>query len=213
MLQSQISGKRHRKKHGFSGGIGGDAMIRTPCGPRRADAIRPGDLIVTRNDGLKPVRAVWKKDLNASDMSADANKAPVRINQRAMGPMMPARELLVASDHRVLVPGYRLFDVEDTQCCLMTAGEFAEASDSAWRDRNTIGTTLFTFVFDQHQVFCASGLPVESFLPSAKSISALAGQLRQELVDLFPVLNNDPSAYPEVGFPQASSSRLCQVAP
>lgn len=208
MQQGKNSGNARRKSSGFMGGIGGDALIRTPCGPRRADAIRTGDLIVTRAEGLKPVRAVWQRALTPADMKSDRRRAPVRLKPRALGPMMPTQELLIAADHRILVPGYRLFDVEDTQCCLMTASEFAEASDAAWLDRNTIGMTLYTFVFDTHQIFCASGLPVESFRPSAATLPSLAAKLRQEIIELFPALNSDPTAYPAARFPAASASRL-----
>ena len=208
MLQGQTSGKGHRGRQVFSGGIGGDALIRTPCGPRRADAIRSGDLVVTRTEGLKPVRAVWMRKLTQADMKLAAGRAPIRLKPRAVGPMMPTRDLLIAADHKLLVPGYRLSEVEDTQCCLMTAGEFAEASDDAWTDRNTIGATLYTFIFDTHQVFCASGLPVESFQPSEVTLPTLAGKLRKELMDLFPSLSKDPTAYPAAKFPQANAANL-----
>ena len=33
-------------------GLGAGANLRTPCGDRRVDNLRPGDLIVTRDNGL-----------------------------------------------------------------------------------------------------------------------------------------------------------------
>lgn len=189
-----------RPAKSFAGGFSGDALIRTPCGDRRAEMVRPGDLIVTRNDGLKPVRMVWKRTLTQSDMDAKTGRAPVRLKPRAIGPMMPRRDLLVAPDHRILVPGYRLAGEDDRQSCLVAAAEFAQASDEVYVDRNTCGVDLYTFIFDSHQVFTASGLPVESFLPSQATIPALAGQLRNDLMSLFPRLSNDPDAYPAANF-------------
>ncbi len=187
----------------FTGGFGGDSLIRTPMGTRRAELMRPGDMIITRNNGLQIVRAIWKKRLTRIDMGVGSGRAPVRLKPRAIGPMMPQRDLLVAADHRVLVPGYRLADAPDTQCRLVEASELAEASDQAYTDRSTQGVELYTFIFDSHQVFCASGLPVESFLPSASTIAPLRRRLRRELVALFPALRKNPESYPAVNFPQA----------
>lgn len=206
MHKGDLTGRNGRKTKEFTGGLGGDALLRTPCGPRRADAIRAGDLIVTRNNGLQPIRAVWKRTLTSADMKAGSGRAPVRLKPRAIGPMMPTRDLLVAYDHRIVVPGYRLSDTDDRQSCLMPAGELCDASEQVWNDRNTAGIDLYTFVFDSHQLFCASGLPVESFLPNAATIPALAAKLRQELVALFPVLGTDPGAYPATKIPQTTGA-------
>ncbi len=192
----------------FTGGIGGDAQIRTPFGPKRAEMVRAGDLIVTRDNGLQPVRMIWKRRLTRADMAAGDGRAPVRLKPRAIGPMMPQRDLLVAADHRVLVPGYRLTIGSDTQACLMAAGDLAGASDAAYIDRSTAGVELYTFIFDTHQVFTASGLPVESFLPNTSTMAHLTAKLRKELVSLFPVLRKDPDAYPAAKFPLAEGHVL-----
>jgi len=195
-------------RRAFSGGIGGDSQIRTPFGPKRAEMVRPGDLIVTRDNGLQPVRMIWSRRLTRADMEAGAGRAPVRLKPRAIGPMMPVRDLLVASDHRVLVPGYRLSVGSDSQACLMAAADLAGASDSAYLDRSTAGVDLYTFIFDTHQIFTASGLPVECFLPNSSTMATLTGKLRKELVSLFPVLRKDPEAYPAAGFPEAPGNAL-----
>jgi len=213
MHEGDLNRSTSRRTKAFTGGLGGDALLRTPCGPRRADAIRPGDLIVTRNNGLQPVRAVWKRTLTSADMTANSGRAPVHLKTRAIGPMMPSRDLLVSPAHRIVVPGYRLSDTDDRQTCLMQAGDWCEASEQAWLDRNTAGLDMFTFVFDRHELFYASGLPVESFLPNAATLPALAVKLRQELLTLFPVLGTDPGAYPAAKIPLAlGASYLGDVA-
>lgn len=206
MQHADNSGAARSTRHAFSGGIGGDAQIRTPFGAKRAEMIRPGDLVVTRDNGLQPVRMIWKRRLSRADMASGSGQVPVRLKPRAIGPMMPTRDLLVAADHRVLVPGYLLSMGDDRQSCLMSAGDLAGASDAAYFDRSTAGVELYTFIFDTHQVLAASGLQVESFLPNASTMSSLTGKLRKDLVSLFPVLRKDPEAYPPARFPEASGS-------
>ena len=39
--------------------------VRTPIGPSRVENLRVGDLIVTRRDGLQPLRMIWKRTIAA----------------------------------------------------------------------------------------------------------------------------------------------------
>ncbi|MEE9387596.1 MAG: Hint domain-containing protein [Paracoccaceae bacterium] len=192
----------------FPGGIGEGANIRTPCGPRRVELVRPGDLIVTRDNGLQPVRLIWSREVRKLDITADPSAAPVHLCPRAVGPMMPRHDLTVAPDHGVLVPGYRLLGQEDTSCCLVKAGELVNSSDDAFIDTSLKISRFFTFVFDSHQVFACNGLPVESFLAGAAEIAGLKQNLRNDLVRLFPQLNREPNAYPPIGYPPVTQAQF-----
>ena len=102
-------------------GAMGTACVRTPCGARRIENVRPGDMLVTRDNGLQTVRMVWSKTISAAEMKAEPSQAPIRLGARAIGPMMPQREMMLAPSHRVLVPGWRLAGVPDTRFCLIEA--------------------------------------------------------------------------------------------
>jgi hypothetical protein len=145
-------------------GLAGNANVRTPCGARHVANLRPGDLVVTRDHGLRPVRLVWSRTVTEAEMAADPSLAPVCLRPRAIGPMMPQRDLLVGGDHRLLIPGYRLTDRPDTSAALIPAREIAGTSDAAFVDRAQGEMTYWNLVFDAHEVFTANGLPVESFL-------------------------------------------------
>lgn len=180
----------------FLGGIVEGANVRTPCGPRRVELLRAGDLIVTRDNGLQPVRMVWTREITTAEMTVNVDLAPIRFKPRALGPMMPQRDLSVAPEHRVLVPGYRLFGEDQTTCCLIEARELAGVSDSAYVDRAATVVRYFTLVFDTHQIFSCNGLPIESFLPTVGTVAALDDNLRDDLVRRFPQLKREPSSYP-----------------
>jgi len=188
----------------FSGGIAAGANIRTPCGPRRIELVRPGDLIVTRDNGLQPVRLIWSRELNATDMVADPSLAPITLCPRAVGPMMPQLKMTVAPEHRVLVPGYRLLGQENTTCCLVEARELAQSSDAAYVDTSAKVLSFHTMVFDTHQVFACNGLPVESFPAGASEIAALKDCHRDDLVRLFPQLKREPNSYPPIEYKPVS---------
>jgi len=180
----------------FQGGLVEGANVRTPCGPRRVELVRPGDLIVTRDTGLQPVRMVWSRSVTYEDININPDLAPIRLQPRAVGPLMPQHHLSIAPDHRILVPGYRLLGQDEKKSCLIEARELADTSDAAYVDRSRDVVRYFTFVFDSHQIFCANGLPVESFLPTTANIAALNPNMKADLIGRFPQLRREPNSYP-----------------
>ncbi|MEO0992019.1 MAG: Hint domain-containing protein [Pseudomonadota bacterium] len=162
-------------------GLAGGANVRTPCGPRRVENLRRGDLIVTRKDGLQPLRMIFSRTVTDAEMAADPSLAPILLRQRAVGPMMPQTPLRLASGHRVLVPGYRLGGLEDRDVALVQARDIAGTSDASFVDRSFDRVTYFNLIFDTHQVFTANGLPVESYLPSTANICALDERIRRDM--------------------------------
>jgi hypothetical protein len=188
-------------------GLCAGANLRTPCGSRRIENLRKGDLVVTRDNGLQPVRLVWRRTLTAAEIAADPSLAPVRLKPRAIGPMMPQRDLLVGGAHRVLIPGWRLQDVPDSTACLIPARDLAGVNDAAYIDRSADEVTYYNVVFDHHQIFAANGLPVESFLPTASALCALSRDVTDDITRLFPELLKSPSAYPPAEYPTPEAPR------
>ncbi|XDA99282.1 Hint domain-containing protein [Sulfitobacter sp. LCG007] len=182
----------------FTGGIAEGANLRTPCGLRRIEIIRPGDMIVTRS-GLEAVQMVWQRRVKVTPANA-----PVCLKPRAVGPMMPQRALMLAPDHRVLIPGFRLLGVADDTSVLTEARKIAGSSDAVYVDLSRESVTYYQLVFDRHLVLTANGLPVESFLPDAAAIAALGGEMRSALEARYPCLRDAPEAYPGAQFPIAT---------
>ena len=193
-VMTKIEAKQ--KARGTTSGLMGLGSVRTPCGPRRIENIRKGDLIVTRDSGLQAVRMVFSKTYSQQEISADPSLAPIRFRPRALGPMMPQQDLLLAPDHQVLVPGYRLADVPDTMSRLITARDIADRSDAAFVDKNFDEITYYNIVFDAHQIFCVNGLPVESFLPSKAKTKNMDKAVSGSLVELFPEFAKTETAFP-----------------
>ncbi len=182
-------------------GLCAGANLRTPCGLRRIENIRKGDLIVTRDHGLQPVRMVWTRTVSEAELAADPALAAVVLKPRAIGPMMPQRDLRIGGGHRILIPGWRLLDVDETTPCLVAARDVAGMSDAAYVDRSVGEVTYYNVVFDSHQVICANGLPVESFLPCPATMSDVDRKVSETIRQLFPELGRSPSSYPPAEYP------------
>ena len=182
-------------------GLCAGANVRTPCGPRRVEFLRKGDLIVTRDNGLKPVRLVWTQTVTAAEMAADPSLSPVVLKPRAIGPMMPQTELSVGRAHRLLIPGWRLEDEDDSTNCLVPARDVAGINDYAFVETPEQDVTYYNIVFDEPQVFCANGLPVESFHVTREARAALDPKVRAELDKIFPDLGTLPGDPPRAAYP------------
>lgn len=183
-------------------GLATGANVRTPCGPRRVENLRPGDLVVTRNDGLQPVRMIWKRTICATEVAADPSLAPVVISPRAIGPMMPQNELRIAASHGILLPGYRVDGMDATEVCMIRARDFAGQSEDAWIDRSNREVSYYNLVFDKHQTFAANGLPVESFLPTSVAVCSLADEELEALDEVIPGIAKGAKVdYPSLNFP------------
>lgn len=182
-------------------GLAAKTNIRTPCGARHIANLRPGDLVVTRDNGLQPVRSVWSRSVTAAEIAADPSLAPVCLRPRAIGPMMPQRDLVVAGDHRLLIPGYRLIDRPDTAAALIPARDIAGTSDAAFVDRGVGDIVYFNLVFDAHQVFAANGLPVESFLVNDVSLACVAAPVREAIEKALPDIGQAQPWQSPLGYP------------
>lgn len=194
-----------RTERRYLTGLCGEANVRTPLGARHVEILHPGDMVVTRNNGLQPIRMIWSRTVTAAEMRERPELAPIRLKPRAVGPMMPTRDLRIASSHRALIPGYRISGVADDQSCLMRVSALASVSDQAFADTTGESVTFYNLVFDNHQVFCAEGLPVESFRPSPKAIAEMDVAAREELFEIFPNMSSTRCDYPGLRHPTAKA--------
>ena len=176
-------------------GLCAGANLRTPCGERRVEFLRTGDLVVTRDNGLQPVTMIWTRTIPAAEVAADPSLAPMRLDPRAIGPMMPQKPLKVGGAHRLLIPGWRIDDEPDTENCLVAARDVDGLQfGSATGDEDLV---YYNIVFDTPQVFCANGMPVESFTPSPDALQDIPKDAIEALRKAFPDLGPKFKDYPK----------------
>lgn len=160
--------------------------ILTPFGERPVEDLAQGDLVVTRDDGVQPIR--W---IGTRTVPAEGRFAPVRLMPNAV-PGLDA-PLLVSPQHRMLVAGPRINLYFATTEVLVPARHLV---DGAGVNVVTGGTvTYIHLLFDRHQVIHANGAATESFHPGSVGLSALDDRCREELFTLFPVLRSSAGSY------------------
>lgn len=163
-----------------------NTLIATPRGARPVETLKVGDLVMTRDHGMRPIR--W---IQSRTVSGIGQFAPIRLRKGVLTGM--EYDLVVSPRHRVLLQGYRaelLFGESE----VLVAAENLIDGDMVRRDRQK-DVIYIHILFDQHEVIYANGAPTESFHPTDRSLEAVEPKAREELFAIFPELRALPKSY------------------
>lgn len=169
-------------------------LISTPDGDRPAETLRPGDMVLTKDEGAQPLR--W---IGSRSVTATGPFAPVHISAGTFG---AHRDLLVSPLHRVVIRDVLaelLFGEDEV---LVAARDLVNDVSITRRAGGTV--TYVHLLFDRHQVVFSEGLETESFLPGPQTSSSFEAEAVAEIFSLFPEL--DPAT--GEGFPTAARRML-----
>ncbi len=153
-------------------------LIRTECGERPIEELRPGDLIPTLTNGLQPIRWIGKRRV-----AAQGGFAPVLFRAGAIG---NRRDLRVSPQHRMMLSDWRVELYTGAPEALVAARHLVNGRNIVTDPGGEI--TYFHMLFDRHEIIRAEGCLSESFYPGRMGLSALQEEARAELLALFPQL-------------------------
>ena len=161
-------------------------MIACEDGEKPVQELRAGDRIMTRDHGVQALRWVGCKPLTRDDLAADPKLQPVLISAGALGPGMPARDMRVSRQHRMLVTGPRAELLFGSDEVLVRAEHLTHLPGVALAAETDV--TYLHLLFDHHEVVLSDGTWSESFQPGDRTLAGLDGSARDELFRLFPDL-------------------------
>jgi len=162
-------------------------MILTAEGERPVESLRPGDRIITRDDGIQKLRWVGRRTLSGEEVSADDSLRPVRIAAGALGQGLPERDMEVSPQHRMLIAGSDAALFFETPEVLAAACHLVDRPGIA-RAEPGRPVTYIHLMFDRHELVLSNGSWSESFQPGDHSLAGLDTPQRAELLALFPEL-------------------------
>ena len=166
-------------------------LIETQDGQRRVETLHLGDLIMTKDDGLQPLRWLGQRKVAAQD-----HFAPIHIRANTFG---THDDLMVSPEHRILIRDHLaelLFGEEEV---LVSAKELVNDSSVT----RCVGgeVTYVHLMFDRHQVVFSEGLATESFLPGPQTNKSFEKEIVKEICTLFPEID------PETGMGYSPAAR------
>lgn len=164
-------------------------LIDTPNGPRAAETLRPGDLVITRDHGPQPIR--WTRSGHQPLERAEKAARPVLISAGALGVGLPAHDLIVSPQHRIIVGGCGQIEAFFASEALAPAKSLTTLRGI----RHMMGKKKITwihFACDHHEVVVANGCWSESLLLGPIVMQGLTARQRRALARAFA-----PSADPD----------------
>jgi len=169
-------------------------LIRTRAGQVPVERLRPGDMVWTVDEGHQPLRWIGSRRLDADDLAQSPALRPVRIARHALGRGMPARDLVVSAQHRLLIRDWRapVFFGEDE--VLAPAKGLADGRTVSV-EPGLEGIEYFHLMFDRHQIISTNGAMTESFQPGPTAMQEVDRPARREILSLFPDLATDAGGY------------------
>ncbi|NDW44764.1 Hint domain-containing protein [Ruegeria sp. PrR005] len=161
-------------------------LITTAQGPRPIETLRLGDLIVTRDNGLQPLR--W---IGSRNVAAHGKHAPIRLDPILLqGATAP---LLVSPQHRLLWSGSRAQMYFGEPEVLVAASHLLENPAATRIEGGQV--TYIHLMLDRHEIIYANAAATESFYPGDEGLSALSDCAREEMFYLFPELRSHKGAF------------------
>ncbi|MGR3713168.1 MAG: Hint domain-containing protein [Shimia sp.] len=159
-------------------------MITTTTGPRAVESLQIGDMILTRDGGVQPIRWIGHSTVDTTRGDDPAALRPVRIRAGTFGKGVPDRDLLVSPMHRILLDNAQadlLFGTSEVLCAARHLVNGREIT----QDPASVVTYVHLF-FDCHQIVTGNGLPSESFFPGKVGMDRFDLKIREELFAIFP---------------------------
>lgn len=183
-------------------------LIQTLDGPREVQDLRIGDLILTRDHGVQPLRWIGGRTLDAGRLDLSPNLRPIRIGAGALGAGLPLRDLIVSPQHRVLVRSTvvsRMFACSE----VLIAAKHLVGLPGIAICRDPAPVTYLHLLFDDHQILLSEGAWSESFFIGPQALKNLKSAQRREILSLFPELAR---AAPQPARPMPNGRQSRQLA-
>ena len=126
-------------------------QITTARGEVPVEALRIGDLVATRSNGLQPISWIGHREVDCRRHPTPERVWPVRVAAGAFGVNLPRRDLFLSPEHAVFVDGV-LIPIR----CLI--------NDATIRRQQSATATYWHVELPRHEVMLAEGLECESYL-------------------------------------------------
>ena len=163
-------------------------LIATKRGEIRVQQLKVGDMVLTRDNGVQPLRWVGRRNLHRDDLARMPSYQPILITAGALGRNMPQQDMLVSPNHRMLVTS-ELAEVMFGEREVLVAAKHLTGLDGVDPAPHS-KVSYIHIMFDNHEIVLADGCWAESFQPGDHSMAGIKSEQRQEIIALFPELES-----------------------
>ena len=165
--------------------FGDGTLIGTPSGEVPIEDLEIGDLVLTEEGGIKPIRWIGRKYLDSLFLARAQHLRPILVRAGALGEGIPHCDLILSPNHRVLLRDWRAEYLFGESEVLVAIKTLVNDSNILWAE-NPVGVTYYHILLGTHEVLLANGVSAESLLPGPMAFQSMDHDTRQEIMDIFP---------------------------
>ena len=171
-----------------------ETQLMTPDGVRQISTLRPGEMVLTRDNGPQPILWMGHRRMSGARLYAMPHLRPIRFRAGALGIGRPQDDLLVSPQHRMLIKGAAALALFNTSEVLVAAEDLINDT-SILVDHALREVTYVHVLLEQHNVVWANGLETESFHPSNTALETVEESQRAGLLQILPDVGQNPHSY------------------
>ncbi|MDR7125996.1 Hint domain-containing protein [Pseudotabrizicola sp. 4114] len=181
--------------------------IATPTGARLIQDLRPGDRILTKDNGAQDILWTGTRRMSGARLYAMPHLRPVRFRAGALGIERPDMDLVVSPQHRMVLNGPAARALFNTEEVLVKAEDLINdvtiCVDHALRE-----VTYIHILLNRHNIVWANGMETESFHPSNTAVDTIEPAQREALMAILPEVSLNPASYGDYVRRNLSSSEV-----
>ena len=160
-----------------------ETLIETDQGPKPVKEISAGDLIMTKDNGLQPLKWIGQSVVPGTDKFAPVAFAPGALGNK--------RKLRVSPQHRMLISGWKC-DLMFAETEVLCAAKHLVGFDDRIYTEPCETIIYYHLMFDQHEIVVSEGAHSESFFLGGE-VAKSNRETYIEIATLFPELVEDCS--------------------
>lgn len=155
-------------------------LFDTASGPRPIEQLRTGDLLLTMDNGLQPIRWIWARHWPLAVLHSQPALRPIRVAKGALGAGLPRCDLLLSRHHRLMIRSKiakRMYGKSE----VLAPAKDLTAIKGIEQAPITGSITYYHILMDRHEILYAEGAPAESLYLGAETRHAITPEARAEL--------------------------------
>lgn len=151
--------------------------IVTQSGLKKVEALMPGDMVLTRDNGFQPL--LW---IGTTARQATGSDAPIRLAKNALG---NHEAVEFSPNHRILIKSSQAAMLFGESEVLVKAKDLVNGDTITVREDHG-PVTYVHILFDRHEIVRANGLDSESYHPGQETLDSFDLETRDEILRLMP---------------------------
>ena len=159
-------------------------LVQTDAGEVPIETLSVGDLVMTLDNGLQPIRWIGARSLSKAELQVNPHLQPIRIAAGAIAQNVPIRDLVVSPQHRIFVRSkiaQRMFDAPEV---LVHAKHLLDLPGVEIA-HDLQGVTYVHAMCDAHEIIVAEGAFAETLYTGPEAMKALTPEAVAEIAQVF----------------------------